>query len=412
MILHCKIGKRSSIFMLKDVVYSARDKSADLCRNAPGTEAGLPLGQNSSFLAAVTEANVAPSKAWGLWAGDRSLSPADGALTIGGYDPARVAGNFTTFPLGNWTLQQPCPLQVTISSIAYSQPNGTSNLLTSENIVACIEPFQDHFTFTPDVAQNFETITGYNSTYAGLTYPIDQAPHGDLTVTLSNNYTTVVPNSEYVALMRGSDQLGHYSITNSSIVSTEIAYNAQSDPTTVQPILGGIYLTLNYLIVDYESGQFHLAPAVQANQPTSSQAIKAICTQTPTSSPTPPSPPKSPSKTGAIVGGTVGGVAGLAIVVGVLMLCYRRHRRHQQHRMGEESTMAASDRVAQWSPSVQSPTLSEKEAPSWPSELPLVRSPFLRSPWHFTDNSATASPSLLQSTRCQGVRGWIWCLVR
>lgn len=312
----------------------------------------------------MTEANVAPSKAWGLWVGDRSLSPADGALTIGGYDPARVAGTFTTFPLGNWTLQQPCPLQVTISSIAYNQLNGTSNLLTSENIVACIEPFQDHFTFTPDVVQKFAKITGCNTSYAGLTYPIGQAPDGDLTITLDNNYTTIIPNSEFVALKRGSDQLGHYAITNSSIVETEIAYNAQSDPTTVQPILGGIYLTLNYLIVDYESGQFQLAPAVQANQPTSSQAIKAICTQTPTS---------SPSKTGAIAGGTVGGVAGLAIILGVLILLYRHLRhRHRQHQTAEESTIAASDRVAQWSPSVQSPTLSEKEAPSWPSELPLV----------------------------------------
>ena len=313
----------------------------------------------------MTEANVAPSKAWGLWAGDRSLSPADGALTIGGYDPARVAGNFTTFPLGNWTLQQPCPLQVTISSITYNRPNGNSNLLTSENMIACIEPFQDHFTFTPDVANKFANVTGYNSSYDGLTYPIGQAPDGDLIITLDNNYTTVVPNFEFVALERGSDQFGHYAITNSSIVETGIAYNALSDPTTVQPTLGGIYLTLNYLIVDYESGQFQLAPAVQGNQPTSPQAIKAICTQTPKSS-----HPNSSSKTGAIAGGTVGGVVGMAIVLGVLVLLYRRHRQRQQ--TAEESTIAPSDLVAQWSPSVQSPTLSEKEAPSWPSELPLV----------------------------------------
>lgn len=368
-----------------------------MCRYAPGTEAGLPLGQNSSFLAAVTEANVAPSKAWGLWAGDRSLSPADGALTIGGYDPARVAGNFTTFPLGNWTLQQPCPLQVTISSITYTQPDGTSNLLTSTNIVACIEPFQDHFTFTPDVVSKFANITNYNSSYAGLTYPIGQTPDGNLTITLDNNYTTVVPNSEFVALMRGSDQFGHYSITNTSIVSTGIAYNAQSDPTTVQPTLGGIYLTLNYLIVDYESGEFQLAPAVPATQPTSSQAIKAICTQTPTSNPTPPNPQRSSSKTGTIIGGTVGGVAGLAIILGVLFLLYRRHSRHGQHQTTDESTIAASDRVAQWSPSVRSPTLSEKEAPVWPSELPLVRSLFSKSPWRLLTDPRRPVPRYFRS---------------
>ena len=345
-------------------------------------------------MAAVTESNLAPSKAWGLWAGDRSLSPADGALTIGGYDPARVAGNFTTFPLGTWTLQQPCPLQVTVKSIMYNQPNGSTELLTSENMVACIEPFQDRLTFTPDVAQKFANVTGYNSSYSGLTYPTAQAPDGSLTITLENNYTTIVPNSELVALKRGSDSLGHYAITNSSIVETEIVYNARSDPATVQPTLGGIYLTFNYLVVDYESGQFQLAPAVPANQPTSSQAMKAICTQTPI--PTPTSSPiakNTSSKTGAIVGGTLGGVAGLAAILGVLIFLFRHRRQHQHPRVegsmiapsegtaqwtkapSEGTTQwatAPSERTAQWTASVQSPTLSEKEAPQWPSELPLV----------------------------------------
>lgn len=366
---------------------------ADLSRYTLGTEAGLPLGQNSSFLAAVTESNLAPSKAWGLWAGDRSLSPADGALTIGGYDPARVAGNFTTFPLGNWTLQQPCPLQVTVSSIMYNQPNGSTELLTSENMVACIEPFQDHLTFTPDVVQNFANVTGYNSSYGGLTYPTAQAPDGNLTITLENNYSTVVPNSELVALKRGSDQLGHYAIINSSIVETEIEYNAQSDPTTVQPTLGGIYLTFNYLVVDYESGQFQLAPAVQANQPTISQAIKAICTQTPTPTPSSsPIPKNTSSNTGAIVGGTIGGVAGLAII-GVLAFLLRRHRQRQRQHLAAESTIAPSERTAQWTASVQSPTLSEKEAPQWPSELPLVRHATL--PF---SNKSSASANRLATT--------------
>lgn len=316
----------------------------------------------------MTEANLAPSKAWGLWAGDRSLAPADGTLTIGGYEPARVAGEFTTFPLGDWSLQQPCPLQVTIRSILYNRPNGTSESLTSENIIACIEPFQDHLTFTPAVAAKFANVTSYNSSYPGFTYPTNQAPDGDLAITLENNYTTIIPNSELVTLKRGSDQFGHYAITNSSIVEAEIVDNAQSDPTTAQPILGGTYLTFNYLVVDYESGQFQLAPAVQGNQPTGSQPIKAICTQTPASN-------NSSSKTGAIAGGTVGGVIGLA-VIGGLVLLFRRHRRRHRYPQGPESMVATSDgtaqRTAQWTASVQSPSLSEKEAPQWPSELPLV----------------------------------------
>lgn len=345
-----------------------------MCRYALGTEAGLPLGQNSSFLAAVTEANVAPSKAWGLWVGDRSLSPADGTLTVGGYDSSRVAGNFTTFPLGDWTLQQPCPLQVTVSSIMYNQPNGSSELLTSNNMVACIEPNSDRLTFTPDVVENFANITGYNPSFADLTYPTAQAPDGNLTITLDNNHTTVIPNSELVALKRGSDEFGHYEITNSSIVETSITYNAQSDPTTTQPILGGTYLTFNYLVVDYESGQFQMAPAVQGNQPTNPQAIKTICTPKSAVSST-PSPQKKSTETGAIVGGTVGGVAALA-TTGVLVVLYRRHHRHRQcqrqHQTLPDSSVIPSESVAQRSHYVHSPTVPEKDVPSLPSELPLV----------------------------------------
>ena len=342
--------------------------SADLCRFTLGTEAGLPLGQNSSFLAALTEANVAPSKAWGLWVGDRSLSPADGTLTVGGYDPSRVAGNFTTFPLGDWTLQQPCPLQVTIGAIMYNQPNGTSELLTSNKMVACIEPNLDHLTFTPDVVEKFAIVTGYNPSFADLTYPTALAPDGSLTIILDNNYTTVIPNSELVALKRGSDELGQYAITNSSIVETAITYNTQSDPTTIQPILGGTYLTFNYLVVDYESRQFQMAPAVQGNQPINPQAIKTICTPKSAVSTT-PSPQKESTKIGAIVGGTVGGVAALTIM-GVLVLLYRRHQRKRQHQYQHptppESSVLPNEGV------VQSPIVPEKEVPSSPSELPLV----------------------------------------
>ena len=121
---------------------------AYLCRYALRVEASLPLGQNSSFSAAVTESHVAPSKAEGLWVEDRSPSPADGTLIIGRYDPSRGSGKFTTFPLGNWTLQQSCPLQVTISADMSNQPNRNSELLTSNNMGACIEPNSNRLTFT------------------------------------------------------------------------------------------------------------------------------------------------------------------------------------------------------------------------------------------------------------------------
>jgi len=53
-----------------------------------GSQSGLPLGTNSSFLRAAVMGRVAPSTAFGLWTGSRSVAPVDGLLVIGGYDQA------------------------------------------------------------------------------------------------------------------------------------------------------------------------------------------------------------------------------------------------------------------------------------------------------------------------------------
>ena len=315
---------------------------------------------------------MAPSQAWGLWAGDRSLSPADGALTIGGYEASRVAGNLTTFPLGDWAIQKPCPLQVTINRIIYTRPNGTSDVLNAASIVACIDPFQDRFTFPKDVYQKFANITSHNTSYPALTYPTNGAPDGNLTIILDNNYTTVVPNPELVALDRGSDQFGHYVITNSSIVDADISNTAQTDPNTAQAVLGALYLTFNYLVVDYESDLFQLAPAVPANQPTISQALKSICTQIPTNASVPsvlpaPAPHRDSGRIGAIVGGTVGGVAGIAIMALLLLFI----RRFLLRRKAQRSSVV-QNHAPGFSAPIASPTLTELDSPTSPSELPLV----------------------------------------
>lgn len=61
----------------------------------------------------------------------------------------------------------------------YNQPNGSLELITSENLVACIDPFQDRFTFTPDMVNKLANATGFNPSYPGLTYPVAQARDGN-----------------------------------------------------------------------------------------------------------------------------------------------------------------------------------------------------------------------------------------
>lgn len=212
-------------------------------------------------------------------------------MVVGGYDSSRVNGNFTTFPVADFSDDLPCPLQVNITGLTFS---GQSLLNTSEVITACIEPYTQRSVFPPDVASAFAQVTGQNSTAypKGMEYASDETPAGDMTITLSNGYNTTITNSELFTLLRGSDEYGRYAITNTSIVEAGVADNRDEDPSTQTPTLGGLFLTFNYLVVDYNQSVFRMAPAVASDVETE-MTLKTVCTPTPTpiasSSPVPSS---------------------------------------------------------------------------------------------------------------------------
>lgn len=355
--------------------YLERSRAAiapDLTRCAfAGPEAGLPLGQNSSFLAAVTQAKVAPSSVWGLDAGDRSLSPRDGKLVVGGYDSSRVSGNLTTFPLGTWTNQQPCPLQVTVSELLYSTPDGFNYSLfgtAPDGVTGCIEPQQQRFTFLPSMVERFAMLTAYNSSYPGLIFPTDSRPSGTLRIELDNGYTTTIPNDHLFIPKRGSDKNGQYVVTNSSILETGIAYNVDDSDADVQVILGGLFLTYNYIVVDYDNNQFQMAPTVQGDQGSGAE-ITTVCKPTPfipgpeVSHQAHSSGTNGTSRAAAIAGGTVGGVVGLTAIAA---LCYFLARKRRRGRQREDEKRAQQDNSTRMYPELAS---DERR----PSELALVR---------------------------------------
>lgn len=321
----------------------------------------------------MTKAKLAPSSVWGLDAGDRSLTPRDGTLVVGGYDTSRFVGNLTTFPLGNWT-QQPCPLQVVVTDVWYLAPDSpTRDSLfegNSNSMVACVEPFQQRFTFLPSMVERFALWTRYNDSYPSLTFPVDSSPPGALEIRLDNGYVTTIPNDHLFTPKRGSDENGHYVVTNSSIVETGIEYNVDKTDAGVRPILGGLFLTFNYLVVDYDSDQFHMASMVQRT-PGSSASITASCTPSPTtagsntnSSQTITSHANGSSRAAAIGGGTAGAVAGFAAIA-VLCYCLVRKRRQVRQRPEQKQTEEIFDPVTM---GPRSPSVVQT-----PSELALVR---------------------------------------
>jgi hypothetical protein len=209
----------------------------------------------------------------------------------------------------------------------------------SEELIACIEPSKQRFVFPPMIARMFGVATGQNQTdYPGdMQYSVASRPQDDLVVTLAGGYQSTIPNKELFAPLRGSDEHGRYTIIDDSTLQAFVSDTRQDEPGDVDNTLGGLFLTFNYLLVDYAKSEFQLAPAVAADAEYVSPDPITICTPTTSITLATPIPmrKKTPTNTGAIVGGVVGGVAGLALLGVVGFLLFRRNRQIKNPALSE-----------------------------------------------------------------------------
>ncbi|KAK1995092.1 hypothetical protein LX36DRAFT_583120 [Colletotrichum falcatum] len=266
--------------------YDAANKSA------------VAFGPNSSTLDSFLRNDVAPARTFGLDYGSTSeLHPRDGQLVVGGYNEARFdASRVSSFPM--WAANAPtaCPLQVTIADIILTNVDGDHPLTDpGARLAACIDTVHNSFAFTPAIYDRFQSIGntggagagGGNSTDAAAPgeeafdesdFPVDREPLiGTLTIRLSNGYTTVIPHYELVNHVRGTDSRGKYAVLNNTRLSTTVSSGA-SDLGDNIPVLGGVFLSQNYLHVDYDAATFWLSPQV-ANG-TRPDRITASCNAT------------------------------------------------------------------------------------------------------------------------------------
>jgi hypothetical protein len=137
-------------------------------------------------------------------------------------------------------------------------------------------------------------------------------------VELSNGYTTVIPHYEFVSQERGTDAEGKYAVLNTSRIMVR-AGTTSGDGSGM--VLGRVYLSLNYLLVDYANQMFHLAPAVIGELGDQDHDIVKVCGAanfdgTNSSN----GPGRAKSTTGSIVGGVLGGL--LAVTCGPALLVY------------------------------------------------------------------------------------------
>jgi len=240
---------------------------------------------------------------------------------------------------------------------------------------ACISPHSPLITIPGPLFDKFNNATGnhYSDDHRsiGSFYLwgfIDSGPfwNGTMTITLSNGFTTTIPNHELMKPYRDIDSTGRPIILNGDNERV-LLLNALRKPNDKDmPLLGAPFLSSAYLMVDNDRKQFLLAkPTRSTGVATERRGSKVIpvlpstCvdsseSQLPTGTAgssrivRPSGTLAAPKKTseaaesgnvakGVVIGGVVGGVVGVLVVAGALVQLWRRRSRRKA--LKNESSM-------------------------------------------------------------------------
>ena len=293
--------------------------------------ARIPLGVNSSFLEAATEIGMIGTKQWSLWTGSPD-EKVDGLLVLGGYDEARVAGEFTVFEVDK-ELKRPF-LEVT--GISWERTNQDRIDLmpnSSRSMWALPEPVsyyldvpeESYYKFVD--AANFSGDAIYNSTSGNYQFP--SVPDGELVITLNNGMKTTISAEELFLHPQKYSSSGVMQVTNDSYYLDRLW--PKDNPSSTL-FLGLPFMSQKVFVADWDAGKFYMADAVKEEQTTTT--VRPLCTSTTTVPTSPPPTPPLDSGRGpnvpAIVGGVVGGVGGLLVIGSIAWFMLRKKKKPAQ----------------------------------------------------------------------------------
>jgi aspartyl protease len=284
----------------------------------------LGFGSASSVLSSLLAAGIIPSPEFGLFYGSESInSPTDGELIFGGYNAARVHGNFTTYPVGQqFETTTPCPLQVHLSDIRVVDSQQNSRSIFSDpaaRVAACINPLTYDILLSDTLFNSWALLTNHSPGLNDQNYPDTALPYlNGLEIVFEDGYSSTIPSEELAGFERGFNDQGQLDVLNNSIQTT-VARSLEQDYV----VLGGVFLSQNYLRVDYTKRQFSLAQSINGPVPNSANgSIVSTCVPGPI--PPSPSPPTKKKKLsgGAIAGIVIGSLVGaVLLVVFGLVIC-------------------------------------------------------------------------------------------
>ncbi|KAH8890368.1 hypothetical protein GQ53DRAFT_782437 [Thozetella sp. PMI_491] len=309
----------------------------------------IALGPKSSTVQRFVAHGLAPTSRFSMDYGSRSeLYPRDGQVIFGGVNDARFdSSKKTEFAMWGAGAAVNCPLQVLVSDVILGNKDGNFSLFSDPDakVSACIDTIQNSFTLTQSMFAKFQSLGKHidydGSNYSSQSFPISSEPLlGTLTIKLANGYTSVIPHHELVGHERGTDAQGKYAVVNNTRLQAAVA-SGQSDLGSNIPILGGVFLTSNYLEVDYEAGKFWLSPS------TADKGLPDHITTTCTSSGNGTSPDAGASSgngdSSLVVKIVVPIVAVFAIVgaIGVWLFLRRRQKQRLAKQAGETREMSS-----------------------------------------------------------------------
>ncbi|KAE9381151.1 hypothetical protein N431DRAFT_476046 [Stipitochalara longipes BDJ] len=310
----------------------------------------LGLAPESQFLQAANESGLISQRGFGLDAGSQSIAhPRPGLLVLGGYDQASIS---VTVPPSVYQIGSPsnsereCPLQVTITQLTLRFPlpggNNTDFDLTEAGIdvPACVEPYDNLFRLPPTLLQIVQQKTSWSAdtetdpnlfvVEPGLLYPQSMGFNGSLIIKLEGYDNEVeIPNYELSQPLRGLAANGTQ-VLNTNLTELKIFHEA---PLLNTAVLGKIFLSQVYLIVDYDQMIFKLAqpdPESTSTNIVPLDSTSAICSANPDAS-------HDSTHRATILGLAISlSLATTAAVAVAICLLIRDRRRQTRNRVLEE----------------------------------------------------------------------------
>jgi hypothetical protein len=238
----------------------------------------LSLGPHSSFTSSLLRLGKIPSKLTGYYHGSRSIEKAtDGELIVGGWDRARINGSMVNYTIAKYRMDIPCSLVVKVKAFTLGNHEGSFPILDpGTERLACIDPMQNAFTLPSDLFARWANVTRL---------PLNSAPHGpldyqtypkanedligSLSIELEGGYTTEIPHHELVTQQRGPlmSENGAYTVdSNATTIMSAVNMGPVDYGDDFGILLGGVFLSNNYLIIDWDNGVFRLAPVTDHGQ--------------------------------------------------------------------------------------------------------------------------------------------------